>query len=62
MVMIQRVDQKSDIFAQIDIHVVWSGKQFRRLVDTVCCQNFADRTLFISFIEGSQTICKEAKS
>ena len=61
-VVVQRIDQQSDIFAEVTVDVVRSAQQFRCLVDQVCCQDSVDDTFLVSLVKLIKTICKQTES
>ena len=58
--MVHVIDQKRNILAHININIIRSGKELRRLVNQVCGKDPVDDPLLIIFIKllksaGKQT-------
>ena len=60
-IVVQSVDEKSDVLAHVNIDVVFFGKKFFRLVDKVCCHYAVDETTFKGFVKFLQSVCEKTK-
>ena len=61
MVIVELIDQKSDILADIYADVIVTAEQFRSLVDGIGRENLGEQTLFAGLIECFKTMCEETE-
>ena len=59
--MVHVIDQKRNILAHININIIRSGKELRRLVNQVCGKDPVDDPLLIIFIKLLKSAGKQTK-
>ena len=60
-VMIQSINEQSNVFTHIYIDVILSLKKFLWLIYKVCSHNTVDQPAFISFVKFFQAVGKQTK-
>ena len=59
--MVQRIDQKSDVFAHVAADVIFAGQKLRGLIYQVSSQYAIEQSFFVSLIEFFHTIGEQTK-
>ena len=59
--MIQRVYEKSDVFAHVTVNIIWFLQQFRCLVDQIGGEKPVKQALLVCQIEFLQPIGKQSE-
>ena len=60
-IMVQRIDQKSDVFAHVAADVIFAGQKLRGLIYQVGSQYAIEQSFFVSLIEFFHTIGEQTK-